>query len=542
MANTARPWTKRWRTVRSVAHAVAPALALFLVAPAQAQKSGGTLRIYNTSNPPSLSIHEESTIATLMPMSAVFNSLVMYDQSKPRNSFDTIVPDLAESWSLDDTRTRLTFELRQGVNWHDGRPFTAKDVACTYNRASMKEADYFRRSPRKIWYENIKDIATNGDHEVTFVLDKPQPSLIAMLASGLAPIIPCHLSAKDMRTNPIGTGPFKFVEFKVNDSIKLVRNPDYWKKGMPYLDGIDWRIVASRSTRVLAFVAGEFDITFAADITPALMSDIKAQAPRAQCELVATNVPTNVLVNRTRAPFDKPEVRRALALGLDRPSFIEIVGSGKLDTAATMMAPPSGAWGMPPEMLEKQPGYGRDIAAQQTEARKLMGAAGYGPDKRLKIKVSTRDFNAYRDAAVILVDQLNKIHFDAELEVIESTVWYNRLLKMDYTVALNLSGVGIDDPDVVLKASYACKSEANYTRYCNAEIEKMLDAQSQESDNDKRRKMVWEIEAKLIEDVARPIIYHGRGATCWHPHLKGHVQHENSLYNNWRLEQVWLDK
>ena len=255
-----------------------------------------------------------------------------------------------------------------------------------------------------------------------------------------------------------------------------------------------------------------------------------------------TNVPTNVLVNRTRPPFDKLEVRRALALGLDRPSFIEIVGSGKLDTAATMMAPPAGAWGMPADMLEKQVGYGKDIAGQQEQARKLMEAAGYGPTNKLKIKVSTRDFSSYRDSAVILVDQLNKIHFDTELDVVESTVWYNRLLKMDYTVALNLSGVGIDDPDVVLKASYACKSEVNYTKYCNLEIEKLLEAQSQEADNDKRRKLVWEIESKLIDDVARPIIFHGRGATCWHPHLKGHVLHENSLYNNWRLEQVWLDK
>ena len=93
-----------------------------------------------------------------------------------------------------------------------------------------------------------------------------------------------------------------------------------------------------------------------------------------------------------------------------------------------------------------------------------------------------------------------------------------------------------------MKASYACKSEANYTKYCNPEIEKLLEQQSQEEDAEKRKKIVWEIESKLINDVARPIIFHGRGATCWHPHLKGHVQHENSLYNNWKFEQVWLDK
>ena len=126
--------------------------------------------------------------------------------------------------------------------------------------------------------------------------------------------------------------------------------------------------------------------------------------------------------------------------------------------------------------------------------------------------------------------------------MIESTVWYNRLVRKDYAVALNLSGVGIDDPDVVLKAGYGCKSEANYTKYCDESVERMLDKQSQEADVEKRTRIVWDIEAKLAEDVARPIIYQGRGATCWHPYLKGHVLHENSIYNNWRFEQVWLDK
>ena len=109
-------------------------------------------------------------------------------------------------------------------------------------------------------------------------------------------------------------------------------------------------------------------------------------------------------------------------------------------------------------------------------------------------------------------------------------------------VGLNLTGSGVDDPDVTLVEGYACKSERNYTKYCNPQVEKLLEAQSQEADVAKRKQLVWQIEKVLAEDVARPIIFHGRAATCWHPHLKGHVQHENSIYNNWRFESVWLDK
>src|SRR5262245_33676325 len=129
------------RSGGAVRSGVAGLLALMLGAavPAAAEKSGGMLRIYNTSQPPSASIHEESTIATNMPFMAVFNNLVRFDPLKPRNGFDTIVPELAESWAWDASGTKLVFKLRSGVTWHDGKPFTARDVQCTWHRLNGKE-------------------------------------------------------------------------------------------------------------------------------------------------------------------------------------------------------------------------------------------------------------------------------------------------------------------------------------------------------------------------------------------------------------------
>src|SRR5262249_46550755 len=144
--------------------------------PGLAQKPGGVLKIYTNSNPPSASLHEETTIVTMMPFMAVFNNLILYDQTKPKSGPDTILPELATSWSWDETRTRLTFKLRGGVVWHDGKPFTAKDVQCTFHRLNGKEPDYFRRNPRGIWFENITEVTTNGDPEATLVLKQPQAS------------------------------------------------------------------------------------------------------------------------------------------------------------------------------------------------------------------------------------------------------------------------------------------------------------------------------------------------------------------------------
>jgi peptide/nickel transport system substrate-binding protein len=510
--------------------------------PALAQKQGGTLRIYHRDNLPSASIHEEATISTVQPFMAVFNNLVVYDQQKPLNTPETIVPDLADSWSWDDSKTKLTFKLHPGVKWHDGKPFTAKDVQCTWNKLTGKDPDDFRKNPRAIWWQNLKEVTVNGDLEATFVLNRPQPSFLSMFASGYTPVYPCHVSTKDMRTNPIGTGPFKFVEFKRGDVVKFVRNPDYWKKGKPYLDGIDWKVIENRSTRVLAFVAGEFDMTFGTDITIPLLKDISAQAPKAICELAPSYVSINLIINPKAAPFSDPKIRKAMALTLDRKSFIDILSNGKDDISGVMLPPPEGVWGLPPDELQKLPGYAADLEKSRAEARTTMEGLGYSESKPLKVKVSTRNIAIYRDPAVILIDQLKKVHIDGELEVVDTSIWHAKVTRGDYAVGLNLTGVGVDDPDVNLYENYSCNSERNVTQYCNKEVDALIDKQSAETDFDKRKKIVWEIERKLAEDLARPIINYQRLATCWQPQVKGFVLHRNSIYNNWRYEDTWLDK
>ena len=510
--------------------------------PALAQKQGGTLRIYHRDNLPSGSIHEEATISTVQPFMSIFNNLVVFDQTKKLNTPETIVPDLAESWAWDASNTKLTFKLRQGVKWHDGKPFTAKDVQCTWNKLTGKDPDDFRKNPRAIWWHNLKEVTVNGDHEVTFNLNRPQPSFVSLFASGYTPVYPCHVSTKDMRTNPIGTGPFKFVEFKRGDSVKFVRNPDYWKKGQPYLDGIDWKVIENRSTRILAFVAGEFDMTFSADVTIPLLKDVTSQAPKAICDLAPTYVSTNLIINPKTAPFSDPKVRKAMALSLDRQTYIDILSGGKAMISGVMMPPPEGVWGMPPDMLKSVPGYSTDIEKSRAEARKIMEGLGYSESKPLKVKISTRNIAIYRDPAVILIDQLKKVFIEGELEVVDTSIWHAKVTRGEYSVGLNLTGVGVDDPDVNLYENYSCNSERNLTKYCNKEVDALIDKQSQEVDVAKRKKLVWEIEHKLAEDLARPIILYDRAATCWQPHVKGFVLHQNSIYNNWRYEDVWLDK
>jgi len=511
-------------------------------ATASAQKAGGVLRLYMIDSPASMSIHEEATVFAERPMMGVFNNLVMFDQHVKQNSLGSIVPDLGTGWSWSEDGTELTFALRQGVKWHDGAPFTAKDVKCTWDLLTGKSREKLRINPRKAWYRNLEEVTTNGDYEVTFRLKRPQPAFIALLASGFSPVYPCHVPPRDMRSHPIGTGPFKFVEFKPNESIKLTRNADYWKKGRPYLDGIEYTISRNRSTVIMAFVAGKFDLTFTGSVSIPLMKDVQNQKSEAICELAPANASVNLIVNRDAPPFDNPDLRRAMALGLDRKAFIDILTEGKGDVGGVMQPPPEGLWGMPPKVLHTLLGYGPDVQKNRAEARQIMQKLGYGPENRLKIKVSTRDQPPYRDPAVILIDQLKEVHVDGELETIDTVQWYPRIMRKDYTVGVNITGNGLDDPDQGLYENYTCGAEGNYNGYCNPEVDKIVDQQSMEADQQKRKTLVWEIERKLAEDNARPIIFYYRGATCWQPEVKGLTIMVNSLYNGWRMEDVRLDK
>jgi len=175
------------------------AAAIALEPSALAQKSGGVLRVPHFDSPASVSLHEESTVAANRPGMDIFNNLMLFKQDEPKNSMQAIVPELATGWNWNEEGTELTFRLRNGVKWHDGRLFTAADVKCTWDLLTGRSAEKLRINPRKPWYANLAEITANGEFEVTFHLNRPQPSLLALLASGWSPVYPCHVSAAQMR-------------------------------------------------------------------------------------------------------------------------------------------------------------------------------------------------------------------------------------------------------------------------------------------------------------------------------------------------------
>src|SRR5262245_9197605 len=232
----------RWRTVVT-ACAAAVALAAGMPARAETPKHGGVLNVMQREElPQGLSIHETSTIATVWPASPCFNNLVYFDPMKPAETMETIVGELAEKWSWQDSNRNLVFFLRKGVKWHDGQPFTSKDVKFTFDmvREAPDASAKLRINPRKDWYANVEAIETPDEHTVVFRLKRAQPSILMMLASGYSPIYAAHVPPAGYRTACVGTGPFKLKEWRKGEFVEYVKNPDYFVKGRPYLNGLKY--------------------------------------------------------------------------------------------------------------------------------------------------------------------------------------------------------------------------------------------------------------------------------------------------------------
>src|SRR5215469_7509096 len=474
------------RGMRGVAAATALVLAL-TGGTAAAQKAGGTLRVYYADSPPGLNIYEQATPPGQGPLMAVYNNLILFDQHDPLIRLESIKPDLATKWESNEEGTALTFTLRPGVKWHDGQAFTANDVLCTIDLQLDRAKVKVRFNPRKSYFKNLESVTADNDYQVTFHLKRPQPAFPTLLAGGFSVITPCHQTPDQMRQHPIGTGPFKFVEFKPNESIKLARNADYWKPDRPYLDAIEYTIIRDPATAVLAFTAGKFD--FAGGLSPPMVKDIISQLPDSICDEAPGTINRHLIINRDKPPFNNPELRRAMSLSIDRQAFVDIVAQGKGEIGGVLQSPPGGLWGLLPDQLRQLPGYASDVAKNRAQARQIMEKLGYGPDDHLKIKVSASDIRFYKDPEVVLIDQLKEVYIDGELEAIDSTRYYPKIMRQEYTVGLNLQTSG-PDPDPVLDIFYGCGSSLNWDGYCSPEVDKLIDQQSREGNPDRRKQVL----------------------------------------------------
>ena len=512
-------------------------------ATSQTPKSGGVLNVMQREDlPQGFAIHETSTISSVWPSMPCFNNLVMFDPLKKTESPESIIGDLAEKWSWQDNYRNLVFFLKKGVKWHDGQPFTSKDVKYTFDmvREAPDAAGKLRINPRKDWYANVEAVEAADPHTVVFRLKKPQPSLLMMLASGYTPVYAAHVPAANYRTGCIGTGPYRVKEWKKGEYVEYVKNPDYHVKGRPYLDGLKYIPITERGTKFAALQSGRLDVAFPGDATKTIAEQVTKAEPRIKMTLAAQNVNDNLLLNVTKPPFNNVKMRQAFSLAIDRKAVVQTVHQGGAIVGAAMAPKPWGVWGLLEKDLAALPGYGKP-SDDKAKAKKLLAEAGHGPSNPLKIELAVRAIPQYLDFASFVVNELKQVGVEATLKQVETAQWHPLATRKEFQAGPNLTGLGVDDPDGNFFENYACGSARNYGGYCNEQVQKMIEAQSQELDPKKRLAMVVEIQKKLEEDAARPTVDWRLEYYLQWQHVKNLIPHQ-SIYNWGRMQEVWLDK
>lgn len=347
-----------------------------LKAPEPNPKYGGMLRYGITMRPPHFDIHQAGTINTLAAMAVMYDNLIRRD---PRDSGQTIIPDLAHSWQISKDGKTYTFFLRKGVQFHDGAELTAEDVKATFDRIRKPPSGI--AIPRSVLFKSVEEITTPDKYTVQFKLAESRPVnfIMSAIASGWNVIVRKHTledNHYDLRRvqNYPGTGPFGSVKYVETETWEMKKNKNYWNKGLPYLDGITFYHALPFSTELgSAILSGRVDYIRITD--PVTWQKAK-DTPGLSVARFNQSVIQGVWVNTKRKPLDDPRVRRALHLAFDRPALIEVVKDVTPMQVGGFIYPFS-EWATPKTELFERIGYQSDTAAAVKEAQSLMAAAGY---------------------------------------------------------------------------------------------------------------------------------------------------------------------
>jgi peptide/nickel transport system substrate-binding protein len=507
----------------------------------QTPRAGGWLNLRLREDlPQGFAIHESPTISTMWPAMPCFGNLVLFDPVKATHTAETVIGELAERWSWQDNYRNLVFFLRPDVKWHDGRPFTARDVTFTFDLLrEPPEGAKLRLNPRRDWYVNVQAVEAIDAQTVVFRLKRPQPSLLLMLASGFTPIYAAHLPPASYRTGCIGTGPFKVKEWRRGEFVEYVKNPDYFVKGRPYLDGLRYQIIRERGTANAALQTRRVDVAFPGETSKTVADQLKRAVPSLNVTEVGTAVVDHLLLNTTRSPLDNPKVRKALDRAIDRRALIETVYQGGAAIGAAMAPKPHGVWGLLDSEVPALPGSGRP-AEDKAKARALLAEAGFGGGNPLKLELQTRGLPAFLDLASFLATELKGVGADVSVRQVETSQWEPQKIRRDFLFGADRTAMEPDDPDATFYEHYACGSPRAYSGYCDPELSRLIDQQSQELDRAKRLALVQTIQRRLADAAVSPILCWRRDYFTMWPHVKNLVPH-HSLYGWGRLQDVWLD-
>lgn len=525
-----------WRPLRALASIVLASACLHLGAAwadAEANaKDGGVLNLVSQPEPPSLSHAVVTHVSTQYVSGKILQGLLTFNtQLEPQ-------PVLARHWSISPDHLTYTFDLQEGVRWHDGQPFTADDVVFSfkefYPQTDKRQGDIFA--------EYVASIEKTGPLQVVFHLKKPFAPLLSSLGSGLRPIVPKHLyEGTDYRNNPynlkpVGTGPFVFKEWKRGTYIRLVKNPDYWIKGLPHLDEIVFHVLPDATSRAAAFERDDVQVLRSGDADYADLSRLSALP-----DVVSSDKGYELYAglaflqfNVRKPPLDNVKVRQAILYALNRQFVVDNIffGAGKVAQGAFASNTPYHD--------PKLPQYGYDLA----KARALIKESGVDVSKTHIRLLNGEKGGAWERLAEYTKASLQPLGFKVDVVTSDAATWFQRVSNWDFDLTYNFT-FEIGDPYLV--NSYLYRSDnivntspfGNVGGYVNARADAFWQQVANEPEGPKRTQLYSELENLLNQDLPIAPIFEMRFPTLYHSQVKNLLQTATSL--NESYDSVYLE-
>jgi peptide/nickel transport system substrate-binding protein len=490
---------------------------------------GGDLIIGSSGNPTTFNPIYWSDVSPSGTISGlIFNGLISVD---PNLSPE---PDLAKKWDISDDGLTWTFYLRDDVTFSDGQPFTAEDVKFTYS--IPLDPNY--TGPRGSEFQAIESIEVVDEYTVKFTLKEPKVGFIWTANYGILPkhilkdVAIGELGEHEFGTqSPIGTGPFKFVEWKDGEYVKLERNEKYFD-GSPYLDSMTFKFVQDPNALVAQLIAGEVDVN---GVQPADYETIKGLEDEGKVKL--TSYPSfsySFIGYDLKNPlFEDKEVRQALSMAIDRQSIVDVVLNSRGEIANASLPPAS--WAYDDSNI---PVFNYDPA----KAKETFAAAGWKDTdgdgvldkdgKKFEFELLTGTGNkAWEEILLIVQQQWKEVGIDVKITVLEWSAFVNNnLLAKNFEAVLSGWSVGLDPDQSWLFHTDAMENGYNLVSYSNSEVDKLLDEQLTVFDQDERKRIISDINAKIAEDQPFTFLYYNTTDVAVPANLEGLVDNAPSLY------------
>src|SRR5437867_854719 len=509
------------------------------VKPDPAAKRGGTLRFGTLSAPVHFDLHQSGTVSNIGAQAPMYDLLIRRD---PRDG-QTIIPDLAQRWEIAPDGRKYTFHLRRGVKFHDGADFTAEDVKATYEKLVNPPKGVV--SPRTPLFSAVSDIVVLDPHKIEFRLTEARPKafMLGSFASGWNIIVRKKTlddnqgNLRQVMNYP-GTGPFKHVSRQDKEVWIMDRNPNYWNKGLPYLDKLEIYHMFPFSPELgSAFISGKVD--YARLLDPVSWRKAK-EMPGVTAAAFNQSVIQAFWTNMKRKPLADPRVRRAIHLAMDRHTLVEVVK----DTAPMQIGGfvyPFHPMSTPKAELEKRLGYQKDVKPAVQEARRLMQEAGYGQGiKGLDFVV--RDIQTFKLWAVAIQAMLKEqINIECNLRTVQTSVWFDEAAAGNFDLAISAIVSSLMDPSDYFTAWYGANGPQNYGGWTNDQFHTLAAQIERELDDNKRKAMVRQAEDILEKDPPLTPICYEQIYDAWYNKVKG--QNPSTffgIYDVVRWDNVWL--